>query len=153
VRSLTLLMDYTGNAVQTAAHPVRTRTLMNRIRRRPVLAWLIAFAITLQGLAAHAMVLPAQDSESSLEAALRVICTGHGIAQLPEPDQAPANDIDHDCSLCQCSPSVAKTRTDIVTAKAFTWVPQAPALPASDPIQGQSTPRSKAPRAPPAFFL
>jgi|GEM_PF-2583298 len=130
---------------------------MNRIRRRPVLAWLIAFAITLQGLAAHAMVLPAQDAGTSLEAALRVICTGHGIAQLPGSDQAPtqspAADIEHDCSLCQCSPSVAKARTDMVSTRAFTWVHQTPVVPASVPAQGQSTPRSKPPRAPPASFL
>jgi len=126
---------------------------MNHISRRPVFAWLIAFAITLQGLAAHAMVLPTGDAESSLEAALRVICTGHGIAQLPGPDQAPATDIDHDCSLCQCSPSVAKSRTNTVNAKAFAWVRRAPALPTSEPLQGQSTPRSKAPRAPPSSSL
>jgi len=130
---------------------------MNRIRRRPVLAWLIAFAITLQGLAAHAMVLPAQEADSSLEAALRVVCTGHGIAQLPGPDQAPTQspgaDIEHDCSLCQCSPSVAKTRADTVSARAFAWVRRAPALPASEPRQGQSTPRSTVPRAPPASLL
>jgi len=126
---------------------------MNRIRRRPIIAWLIAFAITLQGLAAHATALPAQDADTSFEAALRVICTGHGIAQLPDPGQPPAADQDHDCSLCQCSPSVAKTRTDTVTAKAFAWVRRTPIVPASELLEGQSAPRTAAPRAPPASFL
>jgi len=125
---------------------------MNRIRRRPVIAWLIAFAITLQGLAAHAMPLPAQDADSSLEAALRVICTGHGVAEMPDGEDQKAHQ-DHDCSLCQCSPSLAKSRPDTVTAKAYAWVLQTGLVPASDRANGQSTPRTKAPRAPPAFLL